>query len=105
MTLSIGSFAQANRFEELANLPLATDCPTEQTAQRLEDELLFERGVQSYLWALPAINMWAVKGGLHRYHSRIAFCGIWPKCRPPSAAKAVITKHLLRRVYWFTGSP
>jgi hypothetical protein len=27
------------------------------------DELLFQRGVQSYLWALPAINMWAMKEG------------------------------------------
>ena len=32
-----------------------------ETARRLTDELLFERGVQSYLWALPAINMWAMK--------------------------------------------
>src|SRR5215813_2493728 len=63
MTLSIGSFAQANRFEELGNLPFSTDYPTEETAQRLHDELLFERGVQSYLWALPAINMWAMKQG------------------------------------------
>src|SRR5262245_55617591 len=34
MTLSIGSFAQANRFEELGNLPFSTDYPTEETAQR-----------------------------------------------------------------------
>jgi hypothetical protein len=63
MTLNIASFAQSNRFEELGNLPFATDYPTEETAQRLQDELLFERGVQSYLWALPAINMWAMKEG------------------------------------------
>ena len=58
-----GSFAQTSRFEELGNLPFASDYPTEETAQRLMDELVFERGVQSYLWALPAINMWGMKQG------------------------------------------
>ena len=57
------SFAQTSRFEELGNLPFASDYPTEETAQRLMDELVFERGVQSYLWALPAINMWGMKQG------------------------------------------
>jgi hypothetical protein len=57
------AFAQTGRFEELGNLPFANDYPTGETAQRLTDELLFERGVQSYLWALPAINMWAMKQG------------------------------------------
>ena len=49
------------RWNELANLPFRQDYPTEETARRLTDELLFERGVQSYLWSLPAINMWAMK--------------------------------------------
>src|SRR5262249_10090466 len=53
--------AQTSRFEELGNLPFANDYPTAETGQRLMDELLFERGVQSYLWVLPAINMWAMK--------------------------------------------
>lgn len=57
------SFAQTNRFEELGNLPFVTDYPTGETAQRLNDELLFERGVQSYLWSLPVINMWGMKQG------------------------------------------
>ena len=55
------TLAQEARWNELANLPFQQDYPTEETARRLTDELLFERGVQSYLWALPAINMWAMK--------------------------------------------
>lgn len=55
------ALAQDARFNDLANLPFQSDYPTDQTAQRLTDELLFERGVQSYLWSLPAINMWAMK--------------------------------------------
>ena len=55
------TLAQDARWNELANLPFLQDYPTEETARRLTDELLFERGVQSYLWTLPAINMWAMK--------------------------------------------
>ena len=57
------AFGQGPRFNDLANLPFQQDYPTDEAAQRLTDELLFERGVQSYLWALPAINMWAMKEG------------------------------------------
>jgi len=36
---------------------------TDEMTRQLTDELLFQRGVQSYLWALPAVNMWAMKEG------------------------------------------
>ena len=52
-----------SRYAELANLPFAEDYPTQETAQQLKDELLFQQATQSYLWALPAINMWAMKEG------------------------------------------
>ena len=61
--LASPTLAQEARWNELANLPFRQDYPTEETAKRLTDELLFERGVQSYLWALPAVNMWAMKQG------------------------------------------
>ena len=63
LTFYTVSFAQDSRYNDLANLPFQQDYPTQETVQRLQDELLFERGVQSYLWALPAINMWAMKQG------------------------------------------
>ena len=72
--------AQSSRYDELANFPFQQNYPTEETAQRLKDELLFERGVQSYLWALPAINMWAMKQG-----SEARFC--WLQ-RPASVEAA-----------------
>ena len=53
---------QQSRYSDVANLPFQQSYPTDETARRLKDELLFQRGVQSYLWALPAINMWAMKG-------------------------------------------
>jgi hypothetical protein len=35
--------------------------PTDQAATQLKDELLYQQGVQSYLWAMPVLNMYAMK--------------------------------------------
>jgi hypothetical protein len=57
---------QTSRYDELANLPFAENRPTEQTAQTLRDELLFQRATQTYLWALPLINTLGMKLGSER---------------------------------------
>src|ERR1700722_19971124 len=51
-------------YDELANAQFQDNFPTQQAAQKLRDELLFERAVQAYLWALPAMNMAAMKQGM-----------------------------------------
>jgi hypothetical protein len=51
------------RFGQLADLPFERGYPTKEASRALRDELLFQRAVQSYLWALPAVNMWAMKEG------------------------------------------
>src|SRR5580765_4462567 len=57
------AFAQTARFDELANLPFKENRPTEQTAQTLRDELLFQRATQSYLWAMPLVNTLGMQVG------------------------------------------
>lgn len=52
-----------SRFDELANLPFEENRPTKETAQTLQDELLFQRATQTYLWALPLINTLGMKVG------------------------------------------
>ena len=52
-----------SRVDELANLPFTQNRPTGENAQRLRDELLFERATQIYLWALPLINTLGMKYG------------------------------------------
>ncbi len=37
--------------------------PTQQSIAQLKDELLYQRAVQSYLWALPILNMYGMKEG------------------------------------------
>lgn len=65
--VAAGSTALAqsgDRYSELANLPLEGGYPTEAVSRTLEDELYFQRATQAYLWALPAVNMYAMKEGL-----------------------------------------
>jgi len=50
-------------YKALANLPFDGGYPTRDGIRTLQDELLFERAVQSYIWALPALNMVAMKEG------------------------------------------
>ncbi len=57
------ALAQETYFDKLANLPFADGRPTQETAQTLRDELLFERATQIYLWAMPVINMLGMQVG------------------------------------------
>jgi hypothetical protein len=55
--------SSGDRYKELADLPLKGGYPNG-SEQALDDELYFQRAVQTYLWALPAVNMFAMKEGL-----------------------------------------
>ena len=57
------ALAQETHFDNLANLPFMEDRPTKETAQILRDELLFQRAVQTYLWAMPLINTLGMQVG------------------------------------------
>ncbi|MBK0370871.1 DUF1254 domain-containing protein [Flavobacterium agrisoli] len=53
-----------NHYEKLANLDLKSGYPSADDARTLTEELYFQRAVQTYLWSLPAVNMYAMKEGL-----------------------------------------
>jgi hypothetical protein len=57
------AIAQSTRWEALSQLPFKESYPTPETSARLYDELQFQRAVQVYLWALPAMNMVAMRDG------------------------------------------
>ena len=61
--LPVAVHAQIDRFDSLANSPMAENRPTPATAKLLRDELLFQRATQTYLWALPLINTLGMKVG------------------------------------------
>lgn len=55
-----------DRHRELADLPFEGGYPTAETRRTLDEELFFQRATQTYLWALPAVNMYAMKVGLEK---------------------------------------
>ena len=60
----ITAIAMSDRYQELSMLPFKSNYPTDETVRALDEELYFQRAVQIYLWALPAVNMYAMKEGL-----------------------------------------
>jgi hypothetical protein len=63
LMLPLPSPAQMDRYDPLANSPMAESRPTAETAKLLRDELYFQRVTQTYLWALPLINALGMKVG------------------------------------------
>lgn len=61
--LPIAATGQVDRYQELANQPFKNDYPTKEASRTLDEELYFQRATQTYLWALPAVNMYAMKEG------------------------------------------
>jgi hypothetical protein len=55
--------AQSTRWDDLSKLPFKESYPTAEASVRLYEELQFQRAVQVYLWALPAMNMFAMRDG------------------------------------------
>ena len=52
-----------SHYDRLADEPYVESYPLKADIGTLKQELLFERGVQAYLWALPALNMYGMKEG------------------------------------------
>ncbi len=62
--------ADTDRYKALAEAPFVNDYPTPEATRTLDEELYFQRAVQTYLWALPAVNMHAMKEGQAKYVRR-----------------------------------
>src|SRR5271166_1888631 len=54
---------ETTRWDELSKVPFKESFPTPEASARLYDELQFQRACQVYLWALPAMNMVAMRDG------------------------------------------
>jgi hypothetical protein len=64
--LDVPAMAQASHYDDLANAPFTAGFLGKPAIAALTDELVFQRAVQSYLWALPALNMYGMKEGSER---------------------------------------
>jgi hypothetical protein len=65
IVICTGASAQTrtDRYDAFANSPTVENRPTPETAKLLKDELLFQRAMEVYLWALPLINTLGMKVG------------------------------------------
>jgi len=82
--LSAMAFAQdraiPEHFKQLADSKFTNDYPTPETVNSLTDELYFDRAVLVYQWALPAINMYAMKEGAEKVYGKgYNVMSIWKK--------------------------
>ena len=68
--------------------------PTPQTAQALRYELLFQRAVQTYLWAMPLINTMGMKDGSEKVFG--AGYNVLPIWKNRLSAKTLVTTPLRR---------
>lgn len=63
MLLNSTANAQQNHWKELTGLKFPGAYPSRESVKRLYDELDFQRAVQVYLWAMPAMNIDAMRRG------------------------------------------
>ena len=63
VALAAPAQAQPSPDDALSNLPYNAGYMAKEDTQLLLDELFFQRAVQTYLWALPALNMYGMKEG------------------------------------------
>jgi hypothetical protein len=87
--LASQALAQETHFDQLANLPFSENRPTNETAQTLRDELLFQRATQTYLWALPLINTLGMKSGSEKVFG--AGYNVLPVWKKRLDAKTLVT--------------
>src|SRR5215475_15301975 len=73
----------------LGDLKFVQGYPTEESLAIAKDEMLFQNAVQSYLWALPALNMYGMKEGSEaKFGSGYNVLPIWKK---RLSAKTLVT--------------
>jgi len=80
---------ELDRYDALANSPMAENRPTPETSKLLKDELLFQRATQTYLWALPLINTLGMKFGSEKAFA--AGYNVLPVWKKRLDAKTLVT--------------
>jgi len=82
------SVAQANQ-DQGADQFFVAGYPTAKASRRLNEELLFQNAVQTYLWALLALNMYGMKEGSEKIFGRGYY--VLPIWKERLNAKTLIT--------------
>lgn len=81
--------SSGTHYDQLANLTFPNNQPSKESTTALNDELLFQRATQVYLWALPAVNLMAMKEGSEKAFG--AGYNIFPVWKKRLNAKTLVT--------------
>jgi hypothetical protein len=65
LILFTSSFAKSH-YQTLTQLPFPENYPSQESIKQLTNELFFQRAVQTYLWALPAMNLYSMRMELEK---------------------------------------
>ena len=63
LSVATQALAQHKHWDDLRNQPFVENYPTKEAADRLHDEIQFQRACQIVNWSLPAMALWAMKKG------------------------------------------
>jgi len=63
LAFTVSVQAEDAHWNELRSLPFPENYPTQDSADRLHDEMLFHRATQVVGWSLPAMTLWYMKKG------------------------------------------
>jgi hypothetical protein len=88
-------FLPPSHYDRLADQPYIESYLLKADIGALKQELLFERGVQAYLWALPALNMYGMKEGSEKVFGK--GYKVLPIFKERLTAKTLITHQSLLR--------
>lgn len=88
-TVTNAQSSKTEEYEQLANLPFPGNQPSQEAVATLNDALLFQRATQVYLWALPAVNLMAMKEGSEKAFG--AGYNVFPVWKERLNAKTLIT--------------
>jgi hypothetical protein len=84
-----GWIAVSDQHRVLAEIGFEENWPTDEAAEVLLEELAFQRAVQVYLWALPAMNVVAMRDGSEHHFG--AGYNVMPVWRERLDAKTLVT--------------
>jgi hypothetical protein len=87
--LASAATAQQSRYDEIANVPFPENRPSVEAAKLLQQEMLFQRATQTYVWAMPILNMLGMKNGSEKLFG--AGYNVLPVWKKRLDAKTLVT--------------
>ena len=101
MTLPV--HAADENWNDLRSLPFPENYPTQESTDRLYDEMLFQRASQVVIWSLPATALWAMKKGSEAQFGEGS--NVFPIWKDRLSAETIVSTPNSDVIYGMGGGP